>query len=551
MVNVIECPDFLEVSFAYRAEMVSAIKEIPGRRFNPDKKVWTVPYESMDQLIKFVDKYNKPGERIEPKKVQNFICEPMPKLTTTVILKRKLYPYQEEGVAYNIKNKRIIIGDEPGLGKTGQAIASVVGADMFPCLVICPATLKRNWLREWKLWTDHQPAELTDGIVKSWPQYSKMGLVDVFICNYESLKKYFVQSIDIPIDPKTNKPAALRLSHITLRPECTIFKSIIIDESHRVKDGKTQQTKFVMKLSQGKEMVLALTGTPVVNRPTDLLAQLVIINQLNAIGGYKSFVNRFGQGNNLKELNWILNNTCFYRRLKKDVLGELPDKTRQIIRCDITNRDEYQKASDAFSKYLRENLNKTEGEINRSLRGEIMVKMMYLRQIAAKGKFLDAVEHIDEVVDAGEKIVVFGHHKEVLSKIINHYPAAVTITGEDNGEQRQAAIDAFQNNPRVQIIVCSIKAAGVGLTLTASSRVLFIEFPWTSADCDQCEDRTHRIGQKNAVQIGYLLGLNTIDEYMYEIIEDKRRVAMDVTGDENLIETNIVDLFVNLFNQQK
>lgn len=129
-----------------------------------------------------------------------------------------------------------------------------------------------------------------------------------------------------------------------------------------------------------------------------------------------------------------------------------------------------------------------------------------------------------------------------------HFPTAVSVTGRDSSDEKQAAVDAFQNNPKVDIIICSIKAAGVGLTLTASSNVAFVEFPWTYADCCQCEDRAHRIGQKNAVTIYYFLGKSTIDGKIYRIIQTKKNIANAVTGSTEAIEENIVDMIANIFN---
>ena len=224
---------------------------------------------------------------------------------------------------------------------------------------------------------------------------------------------------------------------------------------------------------------------------------------------------------------------------------------RDIIRCDIQNRAEYIKAENDLVTYLRENLKKTDGEITKSLRGEAMVMIQILKKISARGKILEVVEHIQEVVDAGEKIVVFAWHKEIVHALQQALPNAVTIVGDNSMDERQHAVDSFQNDPSVQVIICNIKSGGVGITLTSSSRVAFIELPWHPADCEQCEDRCHRIGQKDSVQCTYFLGHNTIDEYIYGIIEKKRAIVNQVTGAEDTIETNMVDDFINLFKQEK
>jgi SWI/SNF-related matrix-associated actin-dependent regulator 1 of chromatin subfamily A len=331
---------------------------------------------------------------------------------------------------------------------------------------------------------------------------------------------------------------------------------LIIDELHRLKDGSTQQSKFAMGITKGKEWVLGLTGTPVVNKPKDLVAQLHIIGRLAEMGGYKFFMDRYCGGNgsgatNLSELSYKLQTTCFYQRQKKEVLTELPDKMRQIVLCDITTSREYQDALKDLSTYLADYRKKTDEEVARSMRGEIMVKIGVCKNISARGKINDVIEHIDEVVAAGEKIGVFIHQKEIAAALKAHYPHALTITGSDSQDARQNAVDSFQNKPECNIILLSIKAAGVGLTLTAASRCAFVELPWHAADCDQCEDRFHRIGQKDSVQCAYFLGKDTIDEDIYQLIEKKRTIANSVMGAQDNVQKEIIDRVMNsIFNDK-
>jgi SWI/SNF-related matrix-associated actin-dependent regulator 1 of chromatin subfamily A len=248
-------------------------------------------------------------------------------------------------------------------------------------------------------------------------------------------------------------------------------------------------------LQEAKNIFLALTGTPVVNKPKDLVSQLHIINRLNDLGGYKNFMGRYCGGNgtgafNLEELNYKLSTNCFFRRQKKEVLQELPDKMRQIVLCDITTRKEYKEALNDLGDYLTKWKNKTDAEVEKSLRGEIMVRIGICKNISARGKMNEVIDHIDDVIESGQKIVVFIHQKEISAALKKHYPKAVSVTGDDDMDARQHAVDSFQKDAKTNLIICSIKAAGVGITLTASSRVAFVELPWHPADADQCEDRT-------------------------------------------------------------
>lgn len=572
MLDIIETNYGYEVRFEYKPWLVDAIKKIPGCGFRKrgNDKYWHIPADSSTALLNWAKGING---RVSSPAIEIGEIEPLPELTIDIPLKREMFPYQRNGVAYGLKNKQVIIGDEPGLGKTFQSVAIMVAAQRKCILVICPATLKTNWITEWKMNAGWPAMEITDRLKSSWPTYYNVGMCKVFVVNYESLKKYFAESINQPLD-KNGDPVPLRLNHIKFKPTIDLFDGIIIDESHRCKNSKTLQAKLVAGICKGKEYILALTGTPVQNKPADLWPQLGIIGQLDKFGGYKGFVNHFCDGptqsSNLKELNYLLHKNCFYRRAKRDVLKDLPGIMRNIYKVNITNRLEYAKAENNLIEYLRENLQKTEGEISTALRGETMVLIGILKKISARGKIEQALEHIQEVTEAGEKIVVFAWHKEIVQELKKHLPKAVTVVGDDSMEKRTAAVNDFQKCKRcgarvenhkdkdhdhvpsdTNVILCNIKSGGVGITLTASSRVLHIELPWTAADCDQDESRCDRISQKNCVQSGYLLGANTIDEYIYSLIEKKRSIANAVTGAEENIETNMIDEFVNLFTKEK
>ena len=413
--------------------------------------------------------------------------------------------------------------------------------------MICPSTLKENWKREFKKFTGKDRSLiLEDSNKRTFPQFYNAGLTDVFITNFESLKKYFVHSMT------NTEGQKLTLKHIEFKPEITMFKSIIIDESHRVKNGSAQASKFCMGISQGKSYVILLSGTPVINKPKDLVSQLHIMGRLPDFGGYQGFVSRYCGGangaSNLRELNYRLNKTCFFQREKHDVLKDLPAKVRQTVICEISNRKEYIDAEADLVRYLREYKQASDEKIQKSMKGEVMVRINVLRQISARGKVGEVIEFVNDMLDQEEKVILFVNLHEVGNELRKHFPKAVAVTGLDSRESRQAAVDRFQSDPTCTLIICSIKAAGVGLTLTASSNVAFVEFPWTFADCEQCEDRAHRIGQLDSVTAYYFLGRNTIDEKIYQIIQKKKDMASTITGSTEQVEESVVDLIANLFN---
>ena len=455
------------------------------------------------------------------------------------------YPYQEEGIAKTLEMKRCINGDEMGLGKTGQAIVSVARAKATPCLVICPASLKINWQREVENFTDLRPLILTDSIKSTFPYFiGTMNLYDVVIVNYESLKKYFVV--------KAEKGA--KLKDIIFQDVIKLFKSVIIDESHRCKNPATATARFCMGICRGKEYINMLTGTPVVNDTMDLATQLCILGRIGDFGGFSNFVNNYGDGKHLEELNAILHNTCYFRRGKKEVLKDLPDLTRSKVITELSNHEEYDLCENDLRQWLKDYKELTDAEARRKMRMEALVRFMNLRKLSGQGKVESAVSFIQ---DSNEPVVVFAEHHDIVDALLEKIPDAVCVTGRQNAVQKQAAIDAFQAGQR-RVIICSIKAAGVGLTLTASSNVIFVNLPWTFADLSQCEARCHRNGQKNAVNSWILIGnrgdKGTIDTYLYHLIMKKGSMASKVTGavddalkDEKYFD-ELADLFLNGIN---
>ena len=542
--------DNFELSFNYKISIIERVRQIPGRRFDGARKVWIVPTRSrvdLERMLYQIQQFENINWVSGTTKKEEDIAYDVPELPDLTIphsLKIQPYPYQLKGIARGLELKRFMNCDEPGLGKTLQSIATINLANAFPCLVICPSSLKINWQREWEKFTDKKAMVLTDKVRDTWTFFYQTGMHQVFIVNYESLKKYFVQRI--------KKAEGWTLRDVEFRNSINLFKSVIIDESHRCKSASTQQAKFCKGICTGKEWVIELTGTPVVNRPKDLIPQLAILNRMDDFGGYKPFVNRYCSGqreaSNLKELNFNLWKYCMFRREKSLVLTDLPDKIRQVNTCEITNRKEYMDAERDLIMYLQKYKDADDEKIEKALRGEVMVRINILRQISARGKVRDVIEFVKDFRENGKKIILFCSLHEVVDQLKRYFPTAVSVTGRDSQDEKQRAVDAFQNNPKADIIICSIKAAGVGLTLTASSNVAFVEFPWTYADCCQCEDRAHRIGQKDSVTCYYFLGRRTIDEKVYRIIQEKKNIANAVTGSTEDIEENIVDMVARIFD---
>lgn len=480
-------------------------------------------------------------------------------------LKVEPYPYQKEGIEAGLRWKRFLIGDEPGLGKTLQSIGVVDTAGAYPCLVICPSSLKINWQREFEKFTDKKALVLDNSVATTWPYLLRMDMQQVAVVNYESLRKFFVWDIRKPDGRMGAAPRGFRLKDVVFCPDIQLFKSVIIDESHRVKDPSAQQTIFARGIVEGKQWRILLSGTPVVNRPADLIAQLSIMGRLGEFGGRSKFLADYGGGEiskerrgkdeddnprNLDRLSAELYSRCMIRREKAKVLTQLPDKTRTDLYVDISNREEYELAAEDLAQYLMKYTECTDSDIRRKMRMEALVKFMTLRSLSSKGKVRQAVDFVKTFLANGKPLILFCSLHEIVDELKKFFPKAVSVTGRDSMMMKQAAVDAFQSG-RAQLIICSIKAAGVGLTLTAASNVAFLELAWTYADCCQCEDRAHRIGQKDNVTCYYLLGRNTIDTALYNIIHQKKSIANQIMASSDDIPTDemyfdeLVSAFMN------
>ncbi len=540
--------------------ILTAIKGLPMREWRYTQKHWTVPRQYREEVERFAKRHKLDfGDTYVPESDQVFTIDPLPELKIDIPIKRPLFPFQAQGIAYSIEKKRLIIGDDMGMGKTTQAIVTIAGLDhtgveSLPCLIICPSSVKINWEREVKMNTYLKPLILSDSIKNTFMEYYRVGVANVFIVNYESLKKYFVDHIE---DPGPGKQ--LRLNHIHFKEKyVNFFKAVIVDESHRVKALKTKNTKYTKGICTGKEVILLLTGTPVINKPKDLISQLGIANRLSDFGGYKEFERRYCAGpkeaSNLAELNYMLNKHCFYRRNKRDpnIQLQLPDKMRQVVICELSPkaRHEYAHAVSDLESYMKQYKEASDEQIKKSMKGEVMVRIGILKNISARGKLADVFDFVQDVVDSGEKIVLFAVLKDIVNEVLARFPKAVKVTGDENDAQKQAAVDKFQTDPNTQILIGNLKAAGVGITLTASSKVAFIEQGWHAAIMDQAEDRCFRIGAKNNVMCTYFIGKDTIDEWNYNLIQSKRDMSNQVTGNEDDIEVNIIDSVMNLFNQK-
>ena len=285
------------------------------------------------------------------------------------------------------------------------------------------------------------------------------------------------------------------------------------------------------------------------NRPAELISQLRILGRLEDFGSGAQFGQRFRGPDAYHRLHWHLRARCFARRLKADVLPQLPAKTRAVVPVELDNEPEYRLAEQDVIAWLRSqplDLRELDAKVAAALRAERLVRLNALKLLAARGKLHAALAWIHDFLTSGERLIVFARHREIQHAVVERFPRALHILGSDSHRARDDAQRAFQasDTDGNQLIVCSIEVAGQGITLTRASNVAFLELDWTPAKHDQAEDRCHRIGQQDAVNATYLLAADTIDETIATLLERKRAVIGAVTDGRDQDDTAVLDALV-------
>lgn len=320
---------------------------------------------------------------------------------------------------------------------------------------------------------------------------------------------------------------------------------VLVSNCHAIKNPKTARTKAVKAICKGVPNVIAISGTPIVNRPSEFFTVLNILDhyrfpdfwhfaQRYCGARHNGFGWDFSGSSNTEELRAVLDDGLMLRRRKADVLAELPAKTWAVVAFHNGFEDEYQQAREALLQALS-------GED----RGAAIVMINKLRQIAARAKLADALQWIRGVLDSGQKLVVFAVHHFVIDRIMQEFgTAAVKIDGRDNMPARDAAVTAFQTDDGVRLFVGNIRAAGVGITLTAASNVAFLELPWSPGDLEQAVDRCHRIGQRDAVTAWFLIAEGTIEEQMVALLDSKREQLAALLDGQKPAEDTVLALLL-------
>jgi len=418
----------------------------------------------------------------------------------------KLKPFQRTGTAFLKANRHALLADEMGLGKTIQAIEAVNDIEATSVLIICPAGVKLNWQDELKLW-----------LIKD-------------------LKIYVVakRSVIIPNDAKIIIANYDIISHSNIYHQLRDrdYDAIICDESHFLKTMGAARTKAMLNskglIRKGKYKWL-LTGTPVLNRPEELYVILKVfanhlIEPYNTWPKYAyrfcgAFHDQWGfntrGASHLDDLNQRLK-PFMLRRLKNDVLPELPEKILQIIplepKGEITKWIDLERSKDADTKKRYEE--------NADLGA-----MAEIRQGLGLAKLEQCYEHIDEALRCQNKIVIFAYHRSVIDKLLHHYRSMlpVCVRGGMSAEKKYQQEQTFKMNKYCRLFIGNIEAAGIGLNLQIASHVIFVEYDWVPGKISQAVDRCHRMGQKDTVVAQFLIVKGSLDEAMMKSAINKAR----------------------------
>ena len=440
--------------------------------------------------------------------------------------------HQKEAIEKLVGSRRYILADDMGLGKTTSTIIAALETGAKKILIICPASLKINWQREIENYTDRS-VYIAEG--KKFSTES-----DFVIVNYDILKNFH--------DIKDLSNSLLLKSQ---------FELVILDEAHMVSNAQAQRTKIINNFVKNIRRVWLLTGTPMTSRPMNYYNLLSIIESPVA-QNWMAYAIRYCQGyqfkagnrkvwnvqgaSNLEELRERTSKQIL-RRLKEEVL-DLPEKiiTPVYLR---TSSKEYKDLMGEYYEWL-DNRKEESGSLTVQFS-----KLMKVRKVIANEKVRQTIEFAENIIEQGKKVIIFTNFTDTLQLIHNHFgKQSVYLDGSCNKVQRQYAVDQFQDNEKIKVFVGNLKAAGVGLTLTAAEVVIMNDLSFVPAEHAQAEDRAYRYGQKNNVLVYYPIFENTIEGAIYDILNKKKKIIGTVMGDEVSDSVDVVEEILNLINKR-
>lgn len=423
---------------------------------------------------------------------------------------------------------------------TGQSILYTEVLDLFPCLVICPSSVKSSWLKEWNRWNPNRSIHIIDSKDSENTDWK----ADVTIINYDYLYKR----------GKSTEGIKLRYSRSLSKK----WGTVILDEIHLCKNPKSLRSKSVKKIVSKALKVLALSGTLIMNRPQELINILEILGRFRELFPNLQYYlyrycnakkTRFGLdcsgASYTSELNEIITHYCYFRKNKRDVLRELPDIIDQIIDCPITNKKEYCKAEEDLIEYLMDiDIDKAE----RAKKAEHLVKIANLKRLSLEGKLKSIEQFIKDWIEGNEdeKIIIFGTLTEPLVELSKKFKESCELViGESTTEEKMNRVERWKKTKQILFANIATLSTGVDGLQEVCSNMIFIEYPNGPTYLEQAISRLERMGQKNSINIYYLMSQETIDVRLKEIIDNKSRIINAVNKGidiENVEKIESIDM---------
>lgn len=548
-----------EADIGYSKDLIELFKQMKSKIYDAKTRKWNFLLEEHNMLIERVRLLSQVQLEPLPKTLAQAFASQLKKTCleadipdadlsgVDTQLVSSLLPFQRAGVNFAIaKGGRLLLADDMGLGKTVQAICiAAFYRKEWPLLVVVPSSVRFTWEQAFLQWLPSLSADR----------------INVVVTGKDRLTAGLVNIISFDLLSKMEKQLK------------TSFKVVIVDESHFLKNSKTARCRAAMPILKMAKRVILLSGTPAMSRPAELYTQIIAVKptffpHFHLFGLRYCDAKRqpwgwdYSGSSNLGELKLLLEEAVMLRRLKSDVLSQLPAKQRKMVVLAPERMNAKTRAAlDAATKEM------TTWDTKQKQKEALFA--FFNR--TAEAKIPSIIEYILDLLESGkEKFLVFAHHKVVLDAVTKELDRKdvphIRIDGSTSSADRETRCQQFQLSERHSVAVLSITAANMGLTLSAANLVVFAELFWNPGMLIQAEDRVHRIGQSSSVSIHYLVARGTADDYLWPLIQEKIKVL----GEAGLSEASfsemteatdylykdpkqqkIYDLFQNSFEEDK
>ena len=517
-------------SFEKNKEISDRIKNSDyNSRWNPELMLWVLPVNkwSKDNILKIVKEYG--FKKVDKPKEDDVVYSYKKNDVDLAYLKGLCdskgfaytpRDYQLEALGFSIDAGNVLIGDDVGLGKTFESIIYAETQNLFPCLVVTPASVKDQWKEKWEEITNNK-REVSTIVSKPLKGNPNNWNSDVVVINYDIIGK------------KQGRGATFKFEEL----KSTKWSCVIFDEAHFLKNKTSNRAKVAKVISKPDDVTtIMLTGTAIMSKPVEVWNLLKILKVSEIIaddwyqfvrrycGGYKGKFGWVTSGaTNTLELNKKMRESFYIRREKSDVLKEMPKVTKQVIQVPISNNRDIVKATESFIEYVKEL--KGEEAVEKAMEAEHLVQLGMLRKLSIEGKMKAIKQYLKDWKESNVKLLVFGIHREPLDELSKYFKCPLISGGTSATRKREIVLEWQKSND--VFLFANIESAGTGVDglQEVCSNMLITELPWRPSDLVQAIGRLDRSGQKNATTVSFMLNDGTIDSEMWSMLEDKEEAA--------------------------